>query len=96
MPNYQCAAKWLVPNLVGGGQTNEKTSPERLACLVGYYDILSNILFIEGLLELSHSLFPDSLSADVFDGERQYLRLGTIAEDVGFRVVAGGEVFPCQ
>ncbi len=34
----------LVPNLVGGGQTNEKTSPERLACLVDYYDKLSNLL----------------------------------------------------
>ena len=26
----------------GGGQTNEITSPERLACCVDYYDKLSN------------------------------------------------------
>ena len=34
----------LVPNLVGGGQTNEKTSPERLACLVDQTPKFSNIL----------------------------------------------------
>ena len=44
MPNYQFAAKWLVPNLMGGGQTNEKASPERLACLVDQTPKFSNLL----------------------------------------------------
>ena len=30
--------------LRGGGHRNEKASPERLACLVDYYDKLSNLL----------------------------------------------------
>ena len=34
----------------GGGQANEKASPERLACLVDYYDILSN--FLEDVMKL--------------------------------------------
>ena len=50
----------------------------------------------KGCWDSNHSLFPDSLSADVFNGECQYLRLGTVPKDVGFRVVAGGEIFPCQ
>ena len=50
MPNYQSAAKWVVPNLVGGGQANEKNSPERLACLVDNDDKLSNL--IEDLVKL--------------------------------------------
>ena len=33
-----------MPNLRDGGQTNEKASPERLACCVDYYVKLSNLL----------------------------------------------------
>jgi len=50
VPNYQSAAKWLVPNHVGGGQTKEKASSERLACLVDQTLRISNL--IEDLLKL--------------------------------------------
>ena len=54
MPNYQSAAKWAVTNLVGRGQTNEKTSPERLACYVDKTLRISNLAFIEGLLQIQY------------------------------------------
>ena len=50
MTKYQSATKWLVPNLKGGGQANEKASPERLAYLVDYTDKSSN--FFEDLEKL--------------------------------------------
>ena len=40
----------------GQGTENEKASPERLACCVDYYDKLSNLSFIEGLIQLQSFL----------------------------------------
>jgi hypothetical protein len=60
--NNQSAAKWLVPNLRDGGQTNEKTSPERLACCVDNDDYLSN--FLEGLVKLDR--FKESVWKHIF------------------------------
>ena len=40
----------------GGEQINKKTSPERLACCVDYYDKLTNLSFIEGLIQLQSFL----------------------------------------
>ena len=39
---------------------------------------------------------PDGLAAQVVDGEFQHFGAGAVLDDVGFRVVAVGEVFPAQ
>ena len=38
----------------GGEQTNEKASPERLACYVDKTLRISNLAFIEGLLQIQY------------------------------------------
>ena len=45
-----------------GGQTNEKASPERLACCVDNDDYLSN--FLEGLVKLDR--FKESVWKHIF------------------------------
>ena len=42
----------------GRGIDKRKASPERLACCVDYYDKLSNLSLIEGLVNLQSFLGP--------------------------------------